>query len=87
MANKTVSIRIHSPTSTSITFTPIEEELVAPVPAGKILGKLAVTPGGWKGELTFTGDTDDIQVDTDLDVVAGRELLVGDFEIDITSVP
>lgn len=87
MAQGKVSIRIHSPPATSITFTPAEGELVAPVVSGTNLGKLTVAPAGWRGELTFTGHTDDIQVDTDFDVIAGRELAVGDYEIDVTSDP
>lgn len=88
MAQGKVSIRIFSPPATSITFTPVAaEDLVAPVEAGSLLGKIVVSPPDWKGELIFEGDTDDIQVDTDFDVVAGRELLAGDYELNITSNP
>lgn len=90
MSSLNVAIVVTSPPSTSITFTPSAQSLVAPVPAGANLGHFAVAPQGWTGTLTPSGaDAALFALDTSLNLLVGATALstARTYNVTVTANP
>jgi hypothetical protein len=91
MAQTSVSIHVSSAPSVSLTFIPpAAAALVAPVPAGTLMGVIKTDPPApiWSGNITMTGPNAGMfSIDTDLKVHNKVELDAGNFTFELTSNP
>lgn len=88
MATTVITIHVHSPPASAITFTPLQTEWAAPVLMGTHLGRLTVDPPGWAGDIEVTGAALTVlELDTHCDLVAAEDLPVGDYTVTATATP
>jgi hypothetical protein len=72
----------------SVTFTPAELDLTAPIPAGTTMGTITVLPADWVGSLTLDGPgAPSFGVTADRRVVSVTTLAEGPYDFTITAVP
>jgi hypothetical protein len=70
-----ITIRLHSPDATNVTFIPASDHFVTPIPKGVALGTLSIEPAGWGGDISMSGDDAGLfAVNDKLELVAAQDL-------------
>ncbi len=71
MATFSFTVVVNGPASASLVFTPVQTAFTSPVPAGTVVGSVAVGPPDWSGVLSVDGPF----------VMIGNNVVVGDVPL------